>query len=152
MRAYFFSNSYLHGMQHGIQAAHVIGEMWAKYANPHSVQFQQLFEFSTRHKTFIILNGGDHTALSAIANFIGAGAEAHHHEYSFAKFYEPGLNDALTSVGIILPERMYNAQATEIGRALNDSASERSNPSLYTPFYTPWEQEFLSRVSLCKLA
>ena len=62
MRAYFFGNMYLSSIQQGIQAAHVVGELFTSYSesrtNAMSEGGKLLWEWACDHKTMILLNGG----------------------------------------------------------------------------------------------
>jgi len=59
MRAYFFGNMYLSSIQQGIQAAHVVTEMFTKYPIDHEcIKFDDLNDWANNHKTMILLNGG----------------------------------------------------------------------------------------------
>jgi hypothetical protein len=87
---------YLSGAQIGIQTAHVVSELFLKYqSNSH------LNIWAEHDKTIICLNGGDHESLKNISESF---ADTN---YAYAEFYEPGLNNAITAVGIIVSERIY---------------------------------------------
>ena len=119
MRAYFFTNMYISPIQHGIQAKHVGDEMVLKYFpiptmddvgheqcwQP-SPQAGMLGDWMQNHKTVILLNGGFGEALRDLVKFFEKGT----HAYPFAEFHESkeALDGALTGVGIILPEEIYN--------------------------------------------
>ena len=112
MRAYFFGNMYLSSIQQGIQAAHATHELFTKYSEP-SFARSTLFDWAEFHKTMILLNGGYAATIQELVNFF---AEQGDHtvkhtvsQYPFSPFYEElaSLNGALTTVGIILPEKIY---------------------------------------------
>lgn len=110
MRAYFFNNMYLQGIQAGIQAQHCTAEMFAKYEdNPygHGPLHEKiaLLDWANNHRTTIILNGGNHSNLDDIYEIIESLANLT--TLPFAVFREEGINDAITSVGIIVPEDIY---------------------------------------------
>ena len=162
MRRYFFNvQPYVLGIQTGIQAGHAAEETWAnaveRYLASESEQdrdrLEHLLKFAREHKTWVILNGGDHNALVDLYEFF-----CHiDNPYEFAKFHEPGLNNALTSISILLPEKMYDLKAQEIGKALlaGDTLDE-TGALLYAPTdadkFTVWELEFLKRKAACGLA
>lgn len=109
MRFYGFGNYYLSSLQQGLQASHAKDEIENKY--PHESEGYQLLDtWRRKHKTIILLNGGNADSLKALhklfKKFHKAGMEL-----PFAKFHEDeqSLNGALTSVGIVLTERYYNA-------------------------------------------
>lgn len=99
MRLYFFNNMYLGGIQAGIQAGHAAVELMLKYGDEPAVK-----DWAENHKTFIILNGGDSDNLHAIYNEI-----MELPEYYYAAFREPGVNNSLTSIALLVPESVYEA-------------------------------------------
>ena len=148
MRAYFFINYYVSGIRAGIQAAHAIDQMWLQFMEAlqrgtlsalEQSRFEMLCEFSKNHKTFILLHGGDHAELNDLANLLASDENP----YPWAKFSEPGLNDAITSVAIVIPERLYDEASTEVGRGLVEPE---------TGAYSAWEVEFLKRRVVCGMA
>lgn len=159
-------NFYCKGIQAAIQAGHALDQLWSelteakKPTKTTKAKFAMLREFSKNHKTWIILNGGDHNALADLHRFMTGQTT-----YPFTMFQEPGLNYANTAVGIILPERMYDDVATAVGRAMLKAETDKINPGnvpaqvpkdMFDEFlkrhYTPWELEFLKRKNLCGLA
>ena len=100
MRAYFFGNMYLSSIQQGIQAAHVTAEMFCQWGGDRTLQ-----EWADDHKTMILLNGGYLETMEDLWGFINEGD----HDYPYAKFHEglDSLGGVLTSVGIVLPEKIY---------------------------------------------
>ena len=164
MRAYFFNNQYLAGIHNGIQAGHALDQLWSnfvemkKMSKANKAKFAMLRDFSKNHKTWIVLNAGDHDALGNLHTFMTG-----QNTYPVAMFQEPGLNFSNTSIVVILPERMYDDTARAVGKAL---LKAETNP---TPFnlnlvaimtdlgceernYTSWEREFLKRKELCSKA
>jgi hypothetical protein len=107
-RAYFFGNFYLSSIQQGIQAAHCMAEMFLHYGiKDYYNQFTVMGIWANYDKTMICLNGGEATNLENIYNEIIP--IAHILELPFAKFKEDsGLNNALTCVGIIVPDTIYD--------------------------------------------
>lgn len=107
MRAYFFGNMYLSSIQQGIQAAHVVHELFLKYPrSAENIQTHHLYGWAENHKTMILLNGGYAEALEDLHAFF----ESPSNPYPFTWFHEEkaSLNGALTSVGIVLPEKIYD--------------------------------------------
>jgi hypothetical protein len=146
MRAYFFNNYYVGGIRAGIQAAHAMDQMWLQFVEAllrgtlpalERSRLEMLCEFSRNHKTFILLHAGDHADLNDLANFFAADENP----YPWARFSEPGLNDAITSVAIVIPERLYDEASTDVGRGLGEPGG-----------YSAWEVEFLKRRVVCTLA
>ena len=109
MRAYFFGNYYLSSIQQGIQALHCIVEMGHKYKFLSIPQTKMLDTWGVIHKTVVLLNGGNQQSLiDLLAFFVGQD-----NPYPFGSFREDeqSLNEALTCVGIILPEKIYEGSA-----------------------------------------
>lgn len=183
MRRYFFTNMYMGGIHTGIQSGHAAEEMWANVVRSFltspteyaEMKLKYLLDFAENHKTWIILNGGDHYKLSEFYQFLINARNP----YTFSSFQEPGLNGAITSVSVILPERMWDETATYVGNEcnrLNGSSQQRQldferrvfcegvptykegvlildslgKPVLRT--YSQWEIDFLKRKVLYKLA
>lgn len=107
MRAYFFGNMYLSSIQQGIQAAHVTHELFMK---PHSEEGNMyLFEWATNHKTMILLNAGYSEEIRRLVEFF----DTPDNPYPWASFNEgqDALDGALTCVGIVIPEQVYELAA-----------------------------------------
>lgn len=104
MKLYSFVNSYLSGIQKGIQTAHVVGELVKKYH--HKLSGENPFRAGTildtwleKEPTISVLEGGDHFRLSEFRTLLyGANMP-----YPWAFFKEDSLNDSYSAVGIILP-------------------------------------------------
>lgn len=109
MRAYYWGNMYLSSIQQGIQSLHCTCEMFIKYPNELAHEdmrkYDDLMEWANDHKTVIVLNAGEMVALMKVRSLMDNEANP----YAWAWWAESGdsLNGALTSVGIILPERVY---------------------------------------------
>jgi hypothetical protein len=137
VRAYHFTNQYLSGIHPGIQAGHSMGHMWLRYV--HRERIKELIEFTNIHGTWIVLNGGDSQVLE---NQIAQLFLSDENPYLWSFFREPGLNNAVSSISIIIPERLYDkaSDAAGIGAV--------ADPNYANDWYTPWELKFLAyRVS-----
>ena len=104
MRYYTFSNMYLSSLQVGLQSAHALAEIFLKhYGDP------ILMEWANDHKTMILLNAGYGENIHSLCNFFN------HSENPFpwAPFYESeeALDGAITTVGIVLPAKIYEMAA-----------------------------------------
>ena len=132
MRFYTASNMYLSSIQHGIQAAHCVSEMMLKILGNKLVS-----QWAHTHKTLICLNGGNNFALH---NFLELVTREDNKLYPTAKFYEDdaSMGGMLTCVGIIIPEKIYEADLTEFGRS--------------APELTPWELELALALKRMPLA
>ena len=93
---------YFPGIQAGIQAGHAAVELMVKYPGN-----EEVLDWATNHKTFIILNGGDHMSLEVLYQEL----MIKHSTYSLAAFREPGANDCLTSLAVLVPEPVYTLVA-----------------------------------------
>ena len=102
MRGYFLTNMYLSPIQHGIQSAHCLQEINNKYQN-RPADHIQLLDWATNHKTMYVLNGGTSDQMKQILELF----KWESNPYPWAYFNEPSIDDALTCVGIIIPEEVY---------------------------------------------
>jgi hypothetical protein len=108
MRFYAFCNYYLSSLQQGLQAAHVLTEMSMKARLKGGQYWQQYDNWASDHKTIILLNGGNDKDLRELLTFFNTP-----NPYLYASFCEDqqSLNGAMTCVGIILPENIYESSA-----------------------------------------
>lgn len=108
-RGYFFGNMYLSSLQQGLQAAHVIQKMSTRYSMLHSdIASKIFFDWCNDDRTIILLNGGAQRDLQDLASKLNL-LTRHGTVYPVNYFEEEesALNGAVTSVGIVLPERIY---------------------------------------------
>jgi len=100
-------------MQKGIQTQHTTAEYTLKY------NFDDVFvEWARNHKTTIVLDGG--TSNSGNETRYGypkqkGGLEILVDEFDsigvrYSVFYEPDVNYSLTSIGMILPDQVFNTR------------------------------------------
>jgi len=149
LRAYFFQNFYLHGLHAGIQSQHTTAEMFVKYRRfPDTSQSQILFDWAEKHKTTIVLNGGMQCDLLDILNLLAE----YNNPYPFAYFKEAqhSLNGALTNVGIILPERIYN-YTKEYEKATKVAVNTKELDCIFHWTLTPWEEKLVEVLSSKRL-
>lgn len=153
LRLYSFQNMYLPGVHCGPQGTHSAMEMVDKYSPiVNSSQSNYLYSWSRYHKTIIVVNGGHHSHLLELSEFL----DCEENPYPWASFRESeeALNCAMTNVCIVLPERVYNYEnnkpyshaITEI--ILNDSEDILRT---YCQSFTEFEVELYERISKCKL-
>jgi len=107
-RCYVLVNMYMMGIQAGIQAAHCVQEInnnVSKY-NPKE-DFLLFREWAVWDKTLILLNGGGQDELIKTHDLFIENAK---YRYPYAIFRESqeALGSAVTAVGIVLPEYIYN--------------------------------------------
>lgn len=112
MRFYSAGNMYLSSIQQGIQAFHVLGEMAVNYQSIPGFETEptEMFrDWARNHKTLICVNGGNNESLTALYALL---AREDNPGYPVAKFHEDeqSMGGMLTAVGIVLPERLYDAE------------------------------------------
>lgn len=106
-RAYFFTNMYISDIQRGIQTAHCISDMHRKYNNislHESILINSLEKWADIDKTMIVLNGGYSSHLVEIIEILQKDDQF---PFDFFRESKEALNTALTCVGVILPEFIY---------------------------------------------
>ena len=145
MRAYFWGNMYLSSIQQGIQSLHCLSEMYIKYRVEKkgwsTDSCDMLYEWGKNYKTVVILNAGEMSALEDVEDLIGSDENP----YAWTSWSESpeSLNGALTSVGIILPERMYKA-AREKKKYWRNWENRQK--------LTPWEIELVDLINSTYMA
>lgn len=117
MRFYAVGNQYLSSIQQGIQAFHVLGEMAVYYAPRKQLlgasNAEMMYhDWLNNHKTLICLNGGNNAALTdfwySINNSKNSGLPC-----AMFKEDEASMGGMLTSVGIVVPEKIYGIKADD---------------------------------------
>ena len=107
---------YLSSIQNGIQSAHCLHELFRKYERIDtaltilgkqkpgeiSKELSMVYDWADHHKTMIVTNGGYSENLELVLQSLEKTG------YPFAYFREPGIGNALTCIGVILPEMCYN--------------------------------------------
>lgn len=168
MRAYYFGNMYLSSIQQGIQAAHVTARMFRKYAvgfNDDSCPgYDMLHEWAEQHETMILLSGGYGENLWELVSFFNVDENPYPHA-NFAESKE-ALDGALTSVGIILPEKIYLGvkEMRRVKKLPRDTVARNlfeqarilvlpdANDQPVEHEYSTWEVELMQRLTTFKLA
>lgn len=190
MRCYHLNNFYLSGIHAGIQSSHAQTELAIKYLatslyiggdesvidymareEVHVAARKQYVDWATKHKTMVVLNGGMMAQLLEWEELLGRAEN----RLAWASFREEegALNNALTNVCIVLPERMYiNNQI--ICRLLNVRGTSRvidgysltdvdcfgqrtlmktidSNTDEIIECYTGFELELIQKLNNCRL-
>lgn len=168
-RAYFFGNMYLSSIQQGIQAAHVVHEMFIKYPKPvvqrHNGEDhagEHLWKWAENDKTMILLNAGFGAEIADLAMMFTGGEVKYENPYPWAVFLEEQatLNGAYTSIGIILPSRIWNTVSVirehNLALTLLNSPQYSSHPyediSALPNDFTDWEIQLLERLPKYSLA
>lgn len=153
MRAYFFGNMYLSSIQQGIQAAHVTAEMFVKYANTKGPNYHPLHEWAAGHKTMILLNAGYAEVLYDLLGFFSLSDNP----YPWAEFHESetALNGAFTSIGIVLPGRIYDTAKVCRERGFHPSLLNCGNLGVQNGLpsdLTEWEGDLILKLNEFGLA
>lgn len=106
MRLYTFNNMYLSSLQNGLQSAHATAELFIKYPDWNGAIDSKLWDWARNYKTMILLNGGYLESIQELVEFFDNDYE---NPYPWADFHEgeDALGGILTTVGIILPEKIY---------------------------------------------
>lgn len=143
MRAYFFGNMYLSSIQQGIQAAHVVAEMFTKYdVQTSSMMYERdnLHDWAKDHKTMILLNAGYSEEILSLCRFF----DDPENPFPWAPFFEgqDALCGALTCVGIILPEKIYEA-----AKAVRNIDGSDTMPAWNGHTPSNWEFEMAIRLN-----
>lgn len=108
MRCYFFTNFMYSSIQQGIQPLHAVVEMYCKYTYASCHRINMLEEWAYKHKTVICLNGGCNADMKSILEHL----DSADNPYPYAPFNEDETAmgaEVLTSIGIVLSERIYQA-------------------------------------------
>lgn len=175
MRAYFFANTALSGIQKGLQVAHCVAEMarkaatetdWCKHGattvmDKRMAPNKMYAGWASLHKTIVVLEGGFHANLKEICNFFDPieyegewpeGSISPQNTFPWASFTEDEetMNHMITCVGIILPERIYEAAKVmreggtiDTSTGLMPETNER---------FTAWEIELINLLNSRSLA
>lgn len=143
MRFYAFGNYYLSSIQQGIQAGHVISEMSIMGKKDYT-------EWAKNHKTIVLLNGGNSESLQDIYNYF-IRLQSMGMKYVYAKFNEDeqSLNKALTSVGIIIPEKIYDSPIKKLSGREKDIYIGKE---LCEKNLSEWEILLIEKISEFRLA
>lgn len=119
MRLYTFSHYMLSPMAKGIQTLHSTVELFNKYTpNPYNNNevdvnndltkdaYTQLYDWSTKHKTVISLDGGRTGDMNELIDFL----DVKDNFYGWTEFREDeySLGGLVTGISIVLPEKIYN--------------------------------------------
>ncbi len=118
MRLYLVVNRYSIAIQAGIQAMHVIPELYEKYTNPvnnihrrHPDFARNLSRWATHYKTVIVLRSfGGHDSIEYLYSAIGTPCDEQ--KIPHALFRESELRDTATAFGLVVPTE-YHAKPFE---------------------------------------
>lgn len=174
MRAYFFGNHYLSSIQQGIQSAHCISDMFMRYRYSGATEVgDHLNNWAANHKTMILLNGGYDSSLQDLFGFFDNGDNPY--PYMHFNESEEAMGGMLTSIAIIIPEKIYEiatrlrkqrrgwselsqnppVDGEGIAVLTTDSLKSKFNQNPKTRQYwelTAWEMELVERLNTFGLA
>lgn len=131
MRCYFFTNMYMLAQQAGIQSQHSGQRLCNKYGmgfygkqNLNAVA--QYKEWARNHETSIVLNAGHQINMMRLLELLKSSNKEE--QFAWAEFHESkeALNGALTSIAVVLPERIY-LTARDYGNAMEKWFSLNEN-------------------------
>lgn len=108
MRAISLTNSWLSGIQKGLQTGHSLVELSQLVKNYNSDHPQNLFDtWANDHKTLIVLDGGSHQDLWEFYDFLFMNRHEFDENLIFAHFAEDeeSLNGAMTAVVMVLSDK-----------------------------------------------
>lgn len=108
LRLYTFVNFYLSQIQQGIQSAHIVSELMSFQGWPTPNQVDMVKDWAKDHKTIIVCNGGNNEGLGELMSLF----RDHRNKFPWTVFHEDeqSLCGALTAVGIVLPEQIFDAR------------------------------------------
>lgn len=149
LRLYTFTLFQLSPIQQGIQAGHAAVELgMVAYRKQMTLRQGTTFgiyhRWATEWKTMVLLNGGDLFELDEFANFLSTCDNPDKYPWAAFNESETSLGGILTSVAIILPERIFKT-AEELRK--NTFVTKD-----YPDAFTDWELELIDRLSRAGLA
>lgn len=117
-RLYVLTNMYLSQLQRGIQTAHVVAEMgrdYGKFPDPMPASVTTYLDWCETDKTIIVLDGGHQQDLERVERLLLDNEDERQFrpngkiDLPWAGFREEevALNNAMTAIGIILPEYLW---------------------------------------------
>jgi len=110
MKAFFFTNMYLSTIQHSVQSMHCLRTIFKKYDYGNSdldkEYSKMIHDWDNNYETVIIKNGGPHETMLKIRDLCGQ------MNLPWGEFREPSLDNALTCIGVIVPERFYDREVS----------------------------------------
>jgi hypothetical protein len=110
MRLYTFSNTHLSSTQFGLQSAHVTSQLSIKYWDDPD-RHAQYIDWATFYTTIVMLDGGNQSSLTSILDTMSYTGNPY--AWSYFRETECALNNCLTGIGIIIPERLYSIKLSD---------------------------------------
>ena len=170
LRCYTFTDFMLSPIQQGIQSGHAAMEVVNKYLLVEGWQngyAESVADWATNHKTIICCNGGSYDGVVDWLRFFEDGLVLQHqNDLPFAGFTEePAQGGNLTSVAVIVPERIFNGAQALREHKWNDNyvvvwdfvleemrITFDAKTAPLTLTYNKWERDFMERLRSAPLA
>lgn len=105
MRLYSFVNSYMIGIQAGIQTAHLVHSLFLEELP--SVQLKNLYQWAHGHQTIIVLKGGGHTCIENLYHQLKDFGDQLEFPTSLFRESNNALAGTYTATGIVVPAYVY---------------------------------------------
>jgi len=153
LRLYSFQNMYLPGVHCGPQGIHSAIDMARKYDHSYygcknvGVSFYR--DWADNHKTVIVVNGGGHSHLVELDKFLNC--EQNPYPWMSFRESEEALNEAMTNVCIVVPERVFNFEKNSPKTPNSIKGNFCRFVEKYEKQFTPFEIELAKRVISCRL-
>lgn len=147
MRAYFLCNSWLSGIQKGIQGAHALTELVMDLSKETPDFSKTFYKWAKDSKTMIFLNGGSQKDLLEWLDFLNAQGDNEDNTgvvpYNMFQEDEDSLNECLTAIVIIAPGHI--CEGVDAWRDKKWDIDQWANLSV-------WERQLVENLARCRLA
>ena len=152
-RCYTLTHFMLSSIQQGIQSGHAAMELVNKYYQPEPLykddeeRFDTLLSWIREDKTIIALNGGNSEGLFEWYQFLNRPG---YNTLPWVLFNEDenSLEGAMTSIAIIIPDRIYDFDTATHPQCTNWGGMFNNVP----PEFTAWEWELFEKIKSAPLA
>jgi hypothetical protein len=170
LRCYTFTDFMLSSIQQGIQSGHASMELVNKYLLEQgwiNGMAEQVNDWIQNHKTIMCMNGGSFADVTGWLQFFEDGLVlSHQNDFPFVGFTEEEAQGGnLTSVAVVLPERIFNGVTAIREAKWNDNyvvvwdhaleelriTFDAKNEPL-TITYNKWESDLMNRLRGARFA
>jgi hypothetical protein len=169
LRCYTFTDFMLSSIQQGIQSGHAAVELFNKYLIEEGWQngyAEIVQDWAANYKTMVCLNGGTYADVCGWLSFFYQGEDTGENTLPFVGFEEEEAQGGnLTSVAVILPERIFEGSKALREQRWNDNyvvvydhvleetrITFDAKTAPLTLSYNKWERELMERLSRAPLA
>lgn len=139
MKAYTFINSYIYGIQVGIQAGHSIVELMNEFGSTREVQM-----WANKYKTFAWLDGGNDINMKELLSIVEDSG------VPVMPFYEEGMGNLLTSFTLVLTNEQLEL-ADNIRKLKLNKYTSHNGIKLAYPDWTEYDLDILHSEGLLDL-